>query len=142
MVKPADRWVKKYSDRTAVALPDYEWGVRNPAVSPIDAAVAKRADLEAKMRAKETWDKWESNLKGVGLTGWQDAAIKKGTARYSPGVEYGKPKFESFSGQFETHLKAKEAEIRRMSTATLDLAIAKAVAQIRHNAAFRFRRGS
>lgn len=140
MSKPSDRWVSKWGNRTAVAGDDYLWGVQNPARGPATAAIAARATLEAKMAQKETWNKWEDGLKFVGDEGIKAAAAAKGPARYSTGITYGTPKFADFAGKFKAHLDAALPAIQAMSTATLDQAAAKAVAMMKANAKFRYKK--
>ena len=140
MSKPSERWVSKYRNRTAVAGDDYKWGVENPARGPATAAIAKRADLEAKMAQKETWNKWEDGLKFVGDEGVKAAASTKGTVRYGPGIDFGLPKFTDFSSKFKAHLDSQLPAIQAMSTATLDQAAAKAVAMMKANAKFRYKK--
>jgi hypothetical protein len=140
MSKPSERWVSKYDRRTAVASDDYLWGVQNPARGPATAAIAKRADLEAKMAQKETWNKWEDGLKFVGDEGIKAAAAAKGPARYTTGIAYGLPKFTDFASKFKAHLDSQLPAIQAMSTATLDQAAAKAVAMMKANAKFRYKK--
>jgi len=140
MSKPADRWVSKYDRRTQVATDDYKWGVENPARGPATAAIAKRADLEAKMASKDTWNKWEDSLKFVGDEGIKAAASAKGSVRYGPGIAYGLPKFTEFATKFKSHLDAQLPAIQAMSTATLEQAAAKAVAMMKANAKFRYKK--
>ena len=140
MSKPSERWVSKWDRRTAVAGDDYKWGVENPARGPATAAIAARATLEQKMAQKETWNKWEDGLKFVGDDGVKAAASVKGTARYGPGITYGTPKYTDFAGKFKTHLDTELPTIQKMSTATLDQAAAKAVAMMKANAKFRYKK--
>jgi hypothetical protein len=140
MSKPSERWVSKWDRRTAVATDDYLWGVQNPARGPATAAIAARATLEAKMASKETWNKWEDGLKFVGDEGIKAAAAAKGPARYTSGITYGRPKFEDFAAKFKSHLDSQLPAIQAMSTATLEQAAAKAVAMMKANAKFRYKK--
>lgn len=140
MVKPPERWSAKYQSRTAVARPDYEWGIRNPARSPTAAAIAAKATLKAKMADAATWDKWEAARKYVGDEGWSKAAIEKGAVRYGPGVTFGAPKQAEFAGKFAPHLKTGVDAIMKMPNISLEDKIARAGAMIRHNATFRLKK--
>jgi len=140
MVKEVDRWVKKYEERASVATEDYKYGVQNPSANPIEQAIVHRKDLEAKMRAKETWDKWENALKYVGLEGWQKGALEKGVARYSEGVRAGLNKYKDFASKFKEHLEKGVATVKAMPKTTLEDSIKRAEAMIRHNASFRYKK--
>ncbi|MBW2560141.1 MAG: hypothetical protein JRE40_04705 [Deltaproteobacteria bacterium] len=140
MVKPAARWTEKYKARTAVARPDYEWGIANPARPPTDAAIAQKATLKAKMADAATWDKWESGLRFVGNEGWAKAAKEKGAERYTRGVEFGLPKQADFASKFEPYLKSGVDAVHKMANISLEDKIARAGAMIRHNAKFRYKK--
>jgi len=140
MVKPTDRWIKKYEARASVATDDYRWGIENPSVSPTGEAIAHRKDLETKMAKKETWDKWEDGLRFVGDEGWMKGALEKGVDRYVPGVRVGIPKFSSFAEKFRGHLDAGVKEVKKLPKVTLDDSIKRASEMIKHNSRFRFKR--
>jgi len=140
MVKPVDRWIKKYEARSAVATDDYKWGIENPARSPTGEAIAHRKDLEAKMTKKETWDKWESALKFVGDDGWRKGAIEKGVDRYAPGIRTGLPKMTDFANKFKGHLEAGVEAVKKLPKVTIDDSIRRATEMIKHNAKFVYKK--
>jgi hypothetical protein len=140
MVKPPARWKKKYVDRATVATDDYKFGVEHPVRSQMEAAIAGRKTLEAKMAKKETWDKWQEGLEYVGDEGWRKGCIEKGVDRYAPGVRVGADKYSEFAEKFSEHLKVKVEEIRKLPKITIEDSIKRAAEMIRHNAAFRFKR--
>lgn len=140
MVKEVARWRDKYERRAAVATDDYKFGVENPARSPTDAAIAARKTLEAKMAAKETWDKWEAARKFAGDEGWRKGALEKGVDRYPIGVRVGLPKYEDFANKFKAHLEKKVEDIHKMPKVTIDDSIKRATEMIKHNAGFRYKK--
>jgi len=140
LVKPADRWLKKYEARTAVAVDDYKWGVQNPKRPPATTAIANRDVLEKKMAMKETWDKWEGSLAWVGDEGVIKAAVEKGADRYPPGVRFGLPKVDMFIDAFRPHLEKGVEEVFKIKKITLEDAVERAATMIRHNAAFVFKK--
>lgn len=140
MVKPVDRWVKKYEARASVATDDYRWGIENPAVSPTGEAIAHRKDLETIMADKRTWDRWEEGLRFVGDEGWKKGALEKGVDRYVPGVRTGLPKVSDFATKFRGHLEAGIKEVKKLPFVTLDDSIRRATEMIKHNAKFRYKR--
>lgn len=137
-VKPVDRTVKKQLDRATAGRDDYEYFVQNPRQGPATAAVEKRDDLEAKMKSKDTWDKWETSLKGVGDQGVIDAAVEKGVDRFVPGVEYGSDKYASFYSEFSDHLERNLDTVLDMPKKNLQDSIKRASKMIELNAEFSF----
>jgi len=136
--KPVERSVRKFIGRVAVALPDYEAGVREPRADPVARAIAMRGTLEGKMRLKEIWDKWQAKLAGVGFTGWQSMTLQKGLDRYVSGAQAGAPIWEQFYATFKSHLEKGLVDVLRMPRITLEDAIRRAAAMIRHNAIYKF----
>jgi len=137
-LKEVDRVVQKWHDRAVAGASEYEYYVQRPKRDPIAAAISMRSTLEAKMRAKETWDKWEQKLRGVGQAGWLDAVLNKGVKRFTDGIEYGTKWYRQFYDQFSKHLAAGLPKIYAMPKATLEDAKRRAAAMIDWNAKFRF----
>ena len=140
MVKPVSRWVDKYEARATVAEDDYVYGVRNPKRPPASTAIANRSTLEAKMKLKSTWDKWEDSLAYVGDAGVIDAAATKGKERYVPGVRAGIDKVRAFANDFSKHLETGQATVLAMPKVTLADSVNRAKAMIEHNAKYRFKK--
>jgi len=137
-VKPPDVSTRKLLDRVRVAKPFYIYFVQNPRASPTEEAVKMRSTLEAKMRTKATWDKWEMRRKAVGDIGWQAGALGKGADRLVPGVEHGIGYYFDFARQFFPYLAEGRAKVKKLARITLEDSIRRAATMIRHNAAFRF----
>jgi len=137
-VKPVELTVKKWLERARAGATLYAERVKSPRRDPIKAAIAKRADLEAKMQKKETWDKWETRLSAVGMEGWLKATLTKGVERYPRGIEFGKDKFADFYEQFSKHLEAGLAKVLAMPKVTLEDSIRRAAEMIRWNAQFKY----
>lgn len=138
-VKPVDRTVKKQLERARAGRDDYEYFIQNPRRGPATAAVGSRDDLEAKMRDKKTWDKWEANLKAVGDAGVIEAALAKGVDRFVPGVEFGSRKYEAFYSEFADYLERNLDEVLAMPKRNLEDAKKRAAKMIDINAKFSFR---
>ena len=137
-VKPLDLTVKKWLERARAGATLYAERVKNPRRDPTKAAIAKRADLEAKMSNKTTWDKWETRLSAVGFDGWLNAVLNKGVQRYPSGIEFGKTKFADFYEQFSKHLEAGLSKVLAMPKVTLEDSIRRAAEMIRWNAQFKY----
>jgi hypothetical protein len=137
-VKPPEKVLEKWQTRAKAGASEYAYYVEHPKRSPTDAAISMRATLEAKMSQKATWDKWEQNRKAVGDAGWLYGIKTKGISRFPTGVDAGAPKFADFYRQFKAHLEAGLAKVYAMPRATIDDAVARAAAMIKHNATFRY----
>jgi hypothetical protein len=72
----------------------------------------------------------------VSLSSWQ-ASAKDGVNRIAAGANSKKGKMEAFATEFYAHLDRGAPAIGSMPTNTLEDGVAKAAAQIRHNAAFK-----
>jgi len=138
--KPVDLAARKYLERARAGAKLYEERVKTPRRDPTKAAVSMRDTLEAKMRDKSTWDKWEERLLSVGFDGWLDATLSKGVARYVPGVEYGFKYWKQFYEQFKPHLEEGMKRVHAMPRVTLEDSIARAAEMIRWNAKFRYKK--
>lgn len=89
--KSIERTVAKYQQRVAVAGPEYKAGIMNP----------KRAWDEGAIDAAGTWGSaiqeavsrgaFEKGVRDAGNSKWQTMSDKKGTARFSQGVDAGLP---------------------------------------------------
>ena len=137
-VKPVETVVKKWLERARAGQQLYAERVKEPRRDPIKAAISMRPTIEAKMAAKETWDKWEQKLSAVGFNGWLEAVLKKGVQRYPQGIEFGKDKFAQFYSQFKAHLEQGLPRIYAIQKRTLEDSIQRAAEMIRWNAKFRF----
>jgi len=136
-VKPVDYVAEKYLTRARAAVEDWKKWIANPRRGPATAAIAARGDLEAKMRKKETWDKWEARLKAIGDKGVIAAALAKAD-RFPQGIEYGAKYYKQFYEQFSKHLEEGLKKVLAMPKVTLDDAKRRACAMIDWNAKFRF----
>lgn len=140
MVKPVDRWVKKYEERASVAEEDYRIGVQNPKRPPATTAIANRKVIETVMARKETWDKWEAGLRAVGDEGVIKAAVEKGAPRYVPGIRAGLSKVRDFAQKFSAHLEAGQKQVLAIPKLTLEDSKKRMIMMMEHNARFRFKR--
>lgn len=140
MVKSIDKWVGRYEQNSSVATDSYRFGVSNPKRPPASAAIAARKTIEAKMRMKETWDKWESGLRSVGDDGVIKAALEKGADRYAPGIRAGLPKVQAFAQQFAPHLEAGQRKVFALPNVTPEDSERRMLEMSRHNRQFKFKR--
>lgn len=124
----------KWALRTAAASGDAARGIERVQSAPGQAAA--RAAEKWHTKVSQAKPKFAANSAAVSLEEWRAAAIA-GTSRIASGVEAKKGKQERFMAEFLPHLDRAAAAIAAMPTTTVDQAIAKSAAQIRHNAAFR-----
>lgn len=82
-------------------------------------------------------DKWAAAVGRVSLQDWQTAMVQKGVPRIASGAQAAQPKMTAFLTQFLPHVEQVAAQVRQMPKGTVDQGIARAVAQIRGNHAFK-----
>lgn len=125
---------QKWARNTAAAAQDAARGIDRVTTAPGQKAAA--ATDKWHQRVTQAADKFRRNTGAVTLEEWQ-AAAKAGTQRIASGVQAKQGKAQRFAEQFYAHLDRGAAAIAAMPTTTLEDSIAKAAAQMRHNAAFR-----
>jgi hypothetical protein len=126
----ADKWAQ----RTAAATQDVIRGVDRVQRAPGAAAAAASGKWLQRVTTAEP--KFKARVAAVSLGDWQQAT-KDGAARIASGVQAKKAKMASFAQAFYDHLDRGAAAIAQMPTNTVEDSIAKAAAQIRHNANFK-----
>ena len=131
---------EKHAKNTRAAIPFWVKGVEAVTESPT-AKAAKKLDKyrENVLKALDS-GKMERRLLSVSNEDWKAATLKKGKDRLGPGVDAAIPKTAAFHTEFGQHLDSNKASIDAMPDTTLDENIAKMVAQVKVNAAFK--RGS
>lgn len=132
----AGQFADKLIRRLSAAGPDIRAGIEAVTESPTEAAAAKAADWQAQMALPKTRERFEKGLRRVSLADWKKAALDKGVARVSQGVEAARSKIEAFANKFLPHAYAVSAEVKAMPGLTLDDGIARAIHTIRRMADF------
>lgn len=127
---------EKWARNTAAATQDVIRGVERVTQAPGAKAAAQSGKWLQKVSQAE--QKFRENVSAVPLVEWQEAT-KAGAGRIASGVQAKKGKAEKFAQAFYAHLDRGAQAINSMPTTTVEDGIAKAAAQIRHNAAFRRR---
>lgn len=126
----AEKWARNLGQAT----PDIQRGIDRVQRSPgQDAAAASGKWLQ---KVTQSEDKFKQNSAAVPLGEWQ-AAAKEGSTRIAGAAAAKKGKMQKFADEFYAHLDRGAAAINAMPTNTIEDGVAKAAAQIRHNAAFR-----
>lgn len=125
---------EKWARNTAAASQDVVRGVSRVTTAPGTKAAASSGKWLTKVSQAE--DKFRTNVGAVSLAEWQEAATA-GASRIAAGVQAKKHKAAKFAEQFYAHLDRGAQAINSMPTNDIEQSIAKAAAQMRHNAAFR-----
>lgn len=108
-------------------------GVNAVTVAPGQAA-ARQADVWlANTQAAQA--KWKARVAAVPLSDWQNMMTTKGIPRIASGATAAQPKFQAFMTQFLPYVQAGRNTLP--ARGTLDQNINRAVAMMRHNAAFK-----
>ncbi len=137
MVKDLETWLAKYDRNARAAAPSYEAGIKAVTVDPTAEAVKARNTFEAKMTDPKTFDKWQSGLERWDADSWKARTLEKGVKRYPDGIRAGLEEYKKFAAEFKPHLERGQAEVKQMPKITIDDAIARSAAMIRHNATFK-----
>jgi len=101
-----ERTVRKYLDRVRVAGPDYEAGVKAPKIPWEEAAAAAKEVYRAAITAPGVPDRFVAGIHAAGMKKWQDMALKKGLARFVPGVELGVDYFKAIMTDILSQIEA------------------------------------
>lgn len=132
-VSPGDG-AKKWARNLGQAAPDIQAGIARVSQAPGQKAAAASGKWLAKVTQAE--DKFRTGSARVTLADWQKAATD-GVSRVAAGANAKMGKMESFATEFYAHLDRGSGAINAMPTNTVEDGVAKAAAQIRHNAAFK-----
>lgn len=132
-VNPSDG-AKKWARNLGAATQDIAAGIDRVTTAPGTKAAAASGKWLAKVSQAEP--KFKANVASVSLASWQ-ASAKDGVNRVASGANAKVGKMEAFANEFYAHLDRGAAAISAMPTNTVEDGIAKAAAQIRHNAAFK-----
>lgn len=96
--KGVARTVAKYLDRVRVAVNAYKEGVANPKNPWEQAASSAAGSWKQAIQEAAGRGAYEQGIARAGESKWRSAADQKGAARFTPGVEFGKPFFERAIG--------------------------------------------
>jgi hypothetical protein len=132
-VSPTDG-ASKWARNLGQATQDIAAGIARVTQAPGQKAAQASGKWLNKVTQAEA--KFKANVGRVPLADWQKAATD-GVSRVAAGANAKKGKMEAFATDFYAHLDRGAAAINAMPTNTLEDGVAKASAQIRHNAAFK-----
>lgn len=124
-------WVNHLSQATARITS----GVNAVTRPPGQAAAAQSQKWLARVTASQ--QKWQTNVGKVSLADWQQAMVNVGIPRIAQGAQAKQGKMQAFMAQYLPYLQQGVSRIDQMPNVTLEDGINRAVAMIRHNAAFK-----
>jgi hypothetical protein len=127
------KWVNRLSAATA----DVQAGIAKVTESPGAAAVRSAAKYQNNVVA--AFPKWKQRTGSVQLGDWQ-AAATAGVSRIAQGAQAKQNKMLAFAQEFYPYLDNGVAKVKAMPNDTFEGRVQRAVAMMRHNAAFQ-RRG-
>lgn len=108
-------------------------GVEAVSSPPGQAAARNKAAYIAQVTASA--DKWASRVSAVSLQSWKDSMVNKGLPRIASGAASAQGKVEAFLTRFLPHVASGKAALPPRGG--LEANIQRAVAMMRHNAAFK-----
>lgn len=87
-------------------------------------------------RIQQSAQKWATNVGGVSLAQWKEAMINVGIPRIAQGAQAKQSKYLAFAQKFYPYVEQGQAQVKAMPKVTLQDGINRAVAMIKHNAAY------
>lgn len=124
------KWVNNLSNATSSITA----GVNKVTQAPGAAAAAQVQTWLA--RIQQSAQKWATNVGKVSLQEWQQAMINVGIPRIAQGAQAKQNKYLAFAQKFYPYLAQGQAQVKAMPKVTLQDGINRAVAMIKHNAAY------
>lgn len=124
------KWVNNLSNATSSITA----GVNAVTESPGVAAARQVQTWLA--RIQQSAQKWQKNVGAVTLQEWQQAMINIGIPRIAQGAQQKQEKYLAFAAKFFPYLAQGQAQVKAMPKVTLQDGINRAVAMIKHNAAY------
>lgn len=85
-IMPLEKTVDKWNRRVAIALPEFEDGLRNPREDWETATLAATERWNAAMTEAIRLGTWAAGVREAGTRKWQDRALTLGLARWPSGV--------------------------------------------------------
>lgn len=135
-LNPADV-AAKWSQRLSAATQAVKDGINAVTVSPTVTAAGRLDQYLAGVNAAVSSGRMAAKLQAVSLQSWQQAAITKGVPRIAPGATAAIPKMTAFMSKWLPYEAQLQGVLAGLPRGTLDQNIARAVAAINHNAAFK-----
>lgn len=131
----AEQATAKWVQRLSAAGQQITDGVNGVTVAPgVKAAASKELWAQRVAQAK---DKWASQVGKVTLSEWQQAMITVGIPRIATGAQAKQGKMQAFMQGFLPYLDQGVAKVNAMPKGDINASIARAVAMIQHNAAYK-----
>lgn len=131
----AEQATAKWVQRLSAAGQQITDGVNGVTVAPgVKAAASKELWAQRVAQAK---DKWAAQVGKVSLSEWQHAMITVGIPRIATGAQAKQGKMQAFMQTFLPYLDQGVAKVNAMPKGDINASIARAVAMIQHNAAFK-----
>ena len=123
------KWVNRLSAATA----DVQAGISKVTEAPGQAAA--RSAQKYQNNVVQAFPKWRRNVQAVSLSDWQ-AAANAGVSRIAQGAQAKQGKYQAFAQQFYPYLDSGVSKVKAMPNDTFEARVQRAVAMMRHNAAF------
>lgn len=124
------KWVNNLSNATS-SITD---GVNKVSVAPGQLAAAQVNTWLA--RIQQSAQKWANNVGSVSLASWKESMINVGIPRIAQGAQAKQSKYLAFAQKFYPYVEQGQAQVKAMPKVTLQDGINRAVAMIKHNAAY------
>lgn len=135
MAKNPQDVAAKWASNLGASTQHITAGVNAVTEAPGAAAARQKALYVQRVTARA--DVWAQRVGAVTLSDWQNAMNTKGVQRIASGAQAAQPKFAQFMSSFLPHVESVAQRVRQMPKGDLNAGIARAVAQIQGNAAYK-----
>lgn len=128
---------EKWAQRAGAAGQAYTDGINAVTESPTAKAAARADAYQAGVMRAVATRKFQDGLMRVGVQDWKNAAIQKGAARFTTGVQHAKGKMAAFLNEFLPFLESVKAKLAAMPRGDLEQNLARMMENARAIAQFR-----
>lgn len=112
-------------------------GVQAVTTNPAERAIARKDAYVQGVQRAAAEGRYERGLRKVTLQMWQEAMLGKGLSRIASGAAAGQSKMAAFLEKWLPHEEALKQKLASMPRGDLQQNMARCMAAIEHNAAFR-----
>jgi len=93
-VKSLDDIITKWKNRSSIATPEYEAGIRDPSRPWMEATLDAEETYKAAVIAAANAGRFGIGVRSAGNDAWFNACIEKGVQRFAQGVALAAPAYE------------------------------------------------
>lgn len=127
----------KWARNLTASTDSIRQGVQSVTSNPAEKAIAAKDRWVQGVQRASADGKYERGLRKVTLQMWQEAMLNKGLSRIASGASAGQSKMAAFLEKWLPHQESLKQKLASMPRGDLQTNVARMVAAVEHNAAFR-----